>query len=106
MGRDAGGEEGGMSRQVEGLKVKKAAVVRAMQSREAVGRFLGCEGTEVDRMIEMDALPVVRIPGEKRPRLRIFLPDFHEWLAKRTQGGRLRDYETFLNEWKRVASAE
>ncbi len=90
----------------EKKKGKRAGVVRAMQSREAVGRFLGCEGTEVDRMIEMDELPFVKIPGECRPRIRIFLPDFHAWLAKRTGGSALKDYETFLREWKRVISEQ
>lgn len=80
----------------------KQKAVRAMQSREAVGRFLGCEGEEVGRMIEMDELPCVRIPGETRPRIRIYLPDFHAWLAKRSYGERIKSYEEFLVEFGRT----
>lgn len=68
-----------------------------MVKRADVARFLGVQDSEVQRMLELDGLPWVEIPGPKRPGVRIFLPAFHEWMLGRGKGlaGRLADYSEF-----------
>lgn len=60
-----------------------------------VARFLAVDAAEVDALTE-SGLPFVKVPGPKRPGKRIFLPDLHAWLAKRTSSGSaLMSYERF-----------
>jgi len=68
-----------------------------MVKRAAVARFLSVDQTDVDRMIELDGLPFVEVPGENKPGKRVFLPSFHAWLVKRARNGeeRLKDYGEF-----------
>lgn len=69
-----------------------------MVKRAAIIRFLEKDADEVDRMIREDGLPVVEIPGPNKPGVRIFLPDFHEWLKAYAKGssGKVKDYAEFL----------
>lgn len=67
-----------------------------MVKRAAVARFLGEDPEEVRRMMEMDGMPHVRVPGPTRPAFRVFLPDLHRWLCQRADGcQKLADYEEF-----------
>ena len=67
-----------------------------MVKRTDVRRFLAVDPDEVDRMIEQDDLPVVKVPGRLKPAIRIFLPDFHAWLLTWTRtGAAIRDYKVF-----------
>lgn len=64
--------------------------------RVEVARFLGMALEEVTRLIEQDKLPHARVPGPTRPGFRIFLPDLHAWLCRRSEGSpRLADYAEF-----------
>lgn len=66
-----------------------------MVKKADVARFLGVDAADVDAFTE-SGLPFVKVPGPKRPGKRIFLPDLHAWLAKRTtSGSALMNYETF-----------
>jgi len=66
--------------------------------RADVRRFLQVDDDEVQRMIDQDNLPYIRKPGATKPGVRIFLPDFHEWLVGYAQGAsrRIADYPEFL----------
>lgn len=67
-----------------------------MVKRAAVARFLGQDAEEVQMAIELDGMPHTKVPGRKRPGVRIFLPDLHEWLRKRSQvSPKLADYGEF-----------
>jgi hypothetical protein len=67
-----------------------------MVTRAEVGRFLGQDDAEVQLAIDMEKLPHTTVPGRTRPGIRIFLPDFHDWLKKRSRvSPRLENYEEF-----------
>ncbi len=64
--------------------------------RAAVARFFSQEPEEVDRQIREDGLPHCEVPGPQRNSVRIFLPDLHQWLLKRSQlSPRLGDFREF-----------
>lgn len=64
--------------------------------RAAVAAFLGSDPEEIDRLISEDNLPHVKVPGKERPGIRIFLPDFHQWLVARSRlSPRLKDFAEF-----------
>ena len=64
--------------------------------RADVGRFLRVDPEDVQRMVDLDNLPHTKVPGEKRPMIRIFLPDFHAWLAARSRlSPKLANYDEF-----------
>jgi hypothetical protein len=67
-----------------------------MVKRTDVRRFLAVDPEEVDRMIEEDRLPIVKVPGARKPAIRIFLPDFHAWLCGwAKEGAAIKDYQVF-----------
>lgn len=70
-------------------------------TRAEVGRFLRVPQGAVDRMIEVDVLPVVEVPGPTKMEKRIYLPDFHAWLLRGVpmESG-LRRYEEFLRSFR------
>lgn len=51
-----------------------------------VARYFGCRAQEVSRMIEVDGLPVVRLPGAAREVRKIALHGLHKWLKKKHTG--------------------
>jgi len=62
-----------------------------------IARYLAVEAKDVARMIRLDGLPATSIPKTKRTVQRVYLPDFHKWLMKRTKNaGMLADYDNFL----------
>ena len=68
-----------------------------MVKRAEIARFLGVESAEVDRMIELDDLPAIRVPGQTRPSVRIYLVDFHRWLLRGADpASEIRDYPGFV----------
>jgi hypothetical protein len=70
--------------------------VSELVKRAAVARFLGQDAEEVQMAIDLDGMPHTKVPGRKRPGVRIFLPDLHEWLRKRSQvSPKLADYGEF-----------
>lgn len=78
-----------------------------------VARFLCVEPEDVKRMMEMDGMPVTRIPKKKRSVARIPLRDLHGWLrdrsaqetASKSAAKPLANYETFLADFNAVARA-
>ena len=73
-----------------------AHVATELVKRTAVGNFLGVDLAEVQRLIEMDDLPHVKVPGAKQPAVRIFLPDLHAWLAGQSRmSPKLADFSEF-----------
>ena len=71
--------------------------------RSAVAEVLGLDHAEVDRLIEEDGLPAIKLPGLKYTKIRIHLPDLHRWLliGCRNSNPRLRDYEAFRAAFRR-----
>lgn len=75
----------------------------------AVARFLGKKPEEVLRMMKEDGLPNVPVPGENKPSVRIFLPDFHEWLVSRGRvpaASKLAAYDEFKRAFFAAQSKE
>jgi hypothetical protein len=72
-----------------------------------IARYLAMEPADVQRMVELDRLPALRLPREKRHVLRIPLRDFHRWLCARavTPTPALATYETFLADFDASARA-
>lgn len=71
-----------------------------MKSISAVGRFLGVTRAEVRRLIREDGLPAKRLPGKKRPRTRVFLPDLWRWLCgMQGESEEMRNFATFEREF-------
>lgn len=67
-----------------------------MAKRVDVARFFQVESADVDRWINSMSCPVVKVPGVKKPALRMFLPDLHAWMSKRAlMSERFRDYREF-----------
>jgi hypothetical protein len=66
-----------------------------------VARYLMIEREDLDRMVRIHGLPVTWLSRPTRPVMRIYLPDFHEWVLERTKGAseRLRNYDNFLEEF-------
>lgn len=72
-----------------------------------VARYLAMDPDDVQRMVELDKLPALRLPRAKRTVLRIPLRDFHRWLCARaiTPTPSLATYETFLADFDASARA-
>ena len=73
-----------------------------------IARYLCAERADIELMMEMDALPHLRIPKPTRTVKRIPLRDFHTWLKARARGETpaLADYETFLKDFDASRSAQ
>lgn len=57
-----------------------------LYSAAQVARYLNVRPQELARMIKDDALPVVTLPGAKRPVVKITLHGLHGWLRARHSG--------------------
>lgn len=78
-----------------------------MVKRVEVARFLGVDAEEVQRMEEMDDLPVVRTPGMMRPRVRVYLRSLHRWLVDQNPHEEgLKDFDEFRRAFFRSQKQE
>ncbi len=69
-----------------------------------VARYLAIEAADVKRLVKLDGMPATAIPKATRTVLRIYLPDFHAWLVRRSKNpGSLAIYPEFLAEFERTA---
>ncbi len=66
-----------------------------------VARYLMVEPPDVVRMIKLDRLPAIILPGNSRKITRVQLRDLHTWLRERSKNppANLVDYETFLADF-------
>ena len=71
-----------------------------LRKKSEIARYLGKPPEEIDRMIEEDGLPYMRLPGPQKPAPRFRLRDFHRWLGKYSQGCELRDFAEFEREFE------
>lgn len=69
------------------------------RKRSELARFLGSPPEEIDRMIEEDGLPYLRIPGKHKPAIRFRLRDVWKWLQKWNKGCDLKGYADFEREF-------
>lgn len=63
-----------------------------------IASYLGCRPQAVARMIKDDALPVVKLPCEKRPVAKITLHGLHGWLSARHSGTAFMSVEQLAAE--------
>lgn len=70
-----------------------------------VARYLAMDPDDIQRMIDLDKLPALRLPKAKRHVFRIPLRDFHVWLCGQavTPTPHLASYETFLADFDATA---
>jgi hypothetical protein len=76
---------------------------RGLYSVAKVARYLGSRPADVVRMIEVDGLPVVTLPGESRPVRKIALHGLHGWLSTRHSGAEFMTPEQLAAE---IAAAQ
>lgn len=67
----------------------------ALRKRSELARFLGSAPEEIDRMIEEDGLPHLRLPGARKPAIRFQLRDVWNWLKKWNRGCDLGSFQEF-----------
>lgn len=72
--------------------------MRGLYTIAQIARYLGTRPQEVSRMIKEDALPVVKLPGEKQPVKKITLHGLHGWLATRHSGTEFMTVEQLAAE--------
>ena len=56
-------------------------------------------------MMDVDALPYVRLPGPQKPAPRFRLRDFHRWLLKWNRGCEMKDFAEFEREFEAAQQA-
>lgn len=71
-----------------------------LRKRSELARYLGTPPEEIDRMIEEDGLPCLRLPGARKPAIRFRLRDVHRWLQKWNKGCDLKNYAEFVLEFE------
>lgn len=77
-----------------------------LRKRSELARYLGTPPEEIDRMIEEDGLPCLRLPGARKPAIRFRLRDVHRWLQKWNRGCDLKSYAEFLVEFEEAQPGE
>ena len=85
----------------------RSRTVSAFAFPAEVARFLEVDGEDVRRMIELDGLPATKLPKAKRVVHRIYLPDLHDWLVRRSDGSpRLANYQEFVEKFRSAVDNE
>ncbi len=76
------------------------------RKRSELARFLAVPPEEIDRMIDEDGLPCLRLPGKNKPAIRFRLRDVWKWLQKWNKGCDLKSYADFEREFEEAQSRE
>lgn len=76
-----------------------------LRKKSEIARYLGKPPEEVERMMDEDGLPYVRLPGKEKPAPRFRLRDFHRWLQKWNRGCELKDFSEFEREFEEAQQA-
>lgn len=71
-----------------------------LRKKSEIARYLGKPPAEVERMMDEDGLPYVRLPGKEKPSSRFRLRDFHGWLLKWNRGCAWKDFAEFEREFE------
>lgn len=71
----------------------------------AVARYLGKRDQDVAKLIDLDGLPAVRLPAEKRIARRIPLHGLHRWLSERCEGSEFITVDELAREIAGCAAA-
>lgn len=70
-----------------------------LRKKSEIARYLGKPPEEVQRLMDDDGLPYVRLPGTDKPAPRFRLLDFHRWLQKWNRGCDFKDFREFEQEF-------
>lgn len=76
------------------------------RKRSELARFLGAPPEEIDRMMEEDGLPHLRLPGKTKPAIRFRLRDVWAWLKKWNKGCDLKSFSEFVKEFDEAQGRE
>jgi hypothetical protein len=71
---------------------------RGLYTVAEIARYFGSRPQEVARMIKDDGLPVVKLPGEKKPVRKITLHGLHAWMSQRHDGVAFMSVEALAAE--------
>ena len=71
-----------------------------LRKRSELARYLGKPPAEIDRMVEVNGLPYLRLPGESKPAMRFRLRDVFQWLQKWNRGCDLKSFADFEREFE------
>lgn len=76
--------------------MKKAV---GLQPIGVVMEYLGVARGEWQRLSEEDGLPVILVPGKKRPSPKIALRQLWKWLRESSKYGARLSWTDFLEDW-------
>jgi hypothetical protein len=81
-------------------RLRKISPKGGLRKAAELGRFLGKQADEIERMMVEDGLPHVRLPGRTKPSVRFHLRDVHAWLVRYAPGSVLGDYAEFARAFE------
>jgi excisionase family DNA binding protein len=79
---------------------------RGLYTVAEIARYFGTRSQEITRMIQDDGLPVVKLPGEKKPVRKITLHGLHAWMSQRHDGVAFMSVEALAAEIEAAQAAE
>jgi hypothetical protein len=95
-----------MAGSVGGVALNPVLAMRGLRKKSEIARYLGKPAEEVDRMMDENDLPYVRLPGLKKPSPRFRLRDFHKWLQQWNRGCELKSFAEFEREFEEAQGLE